>query len=96
MRPFRCSCALCVRTVHSARYVCERCIGDAKAVSHVLSAARGSVPQLARAPDPVVASRMWAKLAPDLGKALAADLVKRYHAAWQLELGVSPDPDWTG
>lgn len=92
--PFKCHCALCVRTVRSAQYVCETCLKDAKAVSHVLSAARDHVPELARAPDPVVASRMWRRLAPELGKALANDLVKRYHSAWQLELGGKPDPDW--
>jgi hypothetical protein len=91
---FRCHCALCVRTVRSAQYVCNQCVTDAKAVSHVLAAAREHVPELRRAPDPVVASRMWRRLAPELGKALAEDLVKRYHSAWQLELGGKANPDW--
>lgn len=95
-RRFKCHCALCIRTVYDAQYVCKQCLTDAKAVSHVLAAAREHVPQLLRAPDPVVASRMWARLAPEVGKPLAAELVKRYHCAWQLELGSKPDPDWTG
>lgn len=92
---FKCHCALCIRTVRSAHYVCNQCVADAKAVSHVLSAAREHVPDLRRAPDQVVVARMWRRLAPELGKALADELVKRYHCAWQLELGVKPDPDWT-
>lgn len=92
--PFRCHCALCVRMVRSAQYVCERCIKDSRAVSHVLSAAREHVPELHHAPNPVIVSRMWRRLAPDLGKDLANELVKRYHAAWQIELGSNPNSEW--
>ena len=69
-------------------------MGDAKAVSHVLAAAREQVPQLLRAPDQVVVSRMWARLAPPAAKELADTLVKRYHVDWQMELGVKPEIDW--
>ncbi len=93
---FKCQCALCIRTVQSASYICKRCLVDAKGVNHVLDATREHVPQLFRAPPPVIASRMWARLAPECGKALAEDLVKRYHAAWQLELFSKPDLDWIG
>lgn len=92
---FSCHCKLCVRTVKSAEYVCQQCVADARAVSHVLSAAREHVPELRRAPDPVVASRMWRRLAPELGKALADELVRKYHTAWQLELGAPARKDWT-
>lgn len=95
-RQYKCECGLCLRYVTDFKHVCKQCLTDAKQTSHVLSTAREHVPSLLRAPDPVVASRMWLRLAPEVGKERARELVKRYHTAWQLELGEKPDPDWNG
>lgn len=94
-KPFRCQCALCLRSVQStAGMVCPQCRSDAVAVNHVLAAAAQHVPGLQRAPGQVIASRMWLRLAPPSARPTAEELVKRYNASWQLELGSKPDPDW--